>query len=391
MKLRERKVLKNSNVIKKESIKKNYDNLIEKNYEKIENPGSFGGIKRIFNELKIKNKNIKENDIKKYLSNQDEYTLHKPIKRKFSRNKVVVTGIDDTWQMDLVDMSMFQKENNKITFILTIIDVFSKYAWGRMILNKKGETVKDAIKSVIESSNRKPNKIHTDQGTEFFNIQCKSYFDKNNIKHYFTKSALKASIIERFNRTLKDRMWRYFTSINSRIYYDQFDKFFKSYNSSLHSSIKMKPSNVNKKNEGQVFMNLYGFEKNKGEIKTDVKILFKKGDFVRVSKYKHIFSKGYERNWTNEVFEVHKVLLNHSFPVYILIDLMGEEITGSFYAEEIQKVSINIRALEDSGEFFVDQVLETRTVKSKKEYLVSWKYYPESTNSWIKEENWRKK
>ena len=83
---------------------------------------------------------------------------------------------------------------------------------GRMLLNKKAETVLDAIKSVIKTSKRKPKKIHTDQGTEFFNIHSKKFFEKENIKHYHTKSYLKASIVERFNRTLKDKMWRYTNS-----------------------------------------------------------------------------------------------------------------------------------------------------------------------------------
>ena len=184
--------------------------------EKIKNPGSFGGIKKIYDELKKNYKKIKKDDVKNFLGQQDEYTLHKRIKRKFERNKVIVSDIDEVWQMDLVDMKAFQNENNKVTFILTIIDVFSKHAWGRMLLNKKAETVLDAIKSVIKTSKRKPKKIHTDQGTEFFNIHSKKFFEKENIKHYHTKSYLKASIVERFNRTLKDKMWRYFTSIQAK-------------------------------------------------------------------------------------------------------------------------------------------------------------------------------
>ena len=382
------KMVNKKKKIKIENSKKIYDDAIEKSYEKIKNPGSFGGIKKIYDELKKNYKKIKKDDVKNFLGQQDEYTLHKPIKRKFERNKVIVSDIDEVWQMDLVDMKAFQNENNKVTFILTVIDVFSKYAWGRMLLNKKAETVLDAIESIIKTSKRKPKKIHTDQGTEFFNIHSKKFFEKENIKHYYTKSYLKASIVERFNRTLKDKMWRYFTSIQAKKYYDKFDEFFISYNSSYHRSIKMSPNNVKKSNSDEVFKNLYDFDKKEGEYRTDVKIHFKKGDFVRISKYKNIFSKGYEANWTNEVFEIDRIIMNNSFPIYYIKDLLEVEIEGGFYAEELQKVTINIKEAIDNNDYFVESIIKTRIIKGKKEYFVRWKYYPESTSSWIKEENW---
>jgi hypothetical protein len=376
---------------KKEMISKSIGKLMKKNYESIENPGSFGGVKRLYDASKTKNKEIQIFDVKKYLSEQDEYTLHKPVRKIFKRNKVTVSGIDDTWQMDLVDMSAFKNENKNITFILTVIDVFSKFAWGRMLQNKTGLTVLEAIKSIIKNSKRKPKNLHTDQGSEFFNKHCKKYFIEENINHYFTYSGLKASICERFNRTLKDRMWRHFTFAKNNKYYDVFEKFFVSYNSSYHRSIKMSPQSVNKSNSDSVFFNLYGYDKNEGNFDKDVKLNLKEGDFVRMSKYKGIFSKGYERNWTTEVVEVFKINFNNRIPVFICRDLSGEILEGVFYDEELQKVTINIRELERRGEFTVNKILDTRTRKGKKEYFVSWLYYPQSANSWISEGNWNKK
>lgn len=370
------------------SEKKDYDQIVEKYYNRIENQGSLGGISKVYNDLKRKYKDIKKEDVKQYLSQQDEYTLHKPIIRKFARNKVVVSGIDDTWQMDLVDMRALKDENNNVTFIITIIDVFSKYGWGRMLPNKKGETILDAIKSVIEKSKRKPKKIQSDQGNEFFNIHCKNYFEKHKIKHYYTHSGLKASIVERFNKTLKDKMWRYFTMTGTKKYYDKFDEFFKSYNSSYHSSIKMSPKSVNKANSRQVFFNLYNYYKDEGDYQSNVKFSFFIGDYVRISKYKHIFSKGYESNWTSEVFQIDKILFHNSIPIYVLKDLLEEVIDGTFYAQEMQKVGINIREAIKNNEFVIESTLKTRVIKGQKEYFVKWKYYPESSNSWVKQKDW---
>lgn len=388
MKLRSNKA-KIKTEINQVNLKKKND-LIEKSYIKIDNPGSLGGVRKLYEQLKKKNKNIKYSDVENYISTQDEYSLHKPLKKKFARNKVLVFDIDDTWQIDLIDMKKFQKENNKISFILTIIDVFSKYAWGKLLLNKKAETVLEALKLVIEKSKRKPMKIHADQGNEFFNKHFKSYLEKQNIKIYITNSGLKASIIERFNRTIKEKIWRYFTAYKSTTYFDVFDDFFKSYNFSKHRSIKMRPVDVNQKNKDQVFFNLYGYKINESNEK-EINVVFKKGDFVRISKYKNIFSKGYERNWQNEVFEIDKIIVNNSLPVYELKDLLTEKLEGIFYTQELQKVGINIRELEKKGEFEIDKVLDTRIKDKQKEFLVSWKYYPDSTNSWIKESSWVKR
>jgi hypothetical protein len=99
---------------------------------------------------------------------EDAYTLHKPMRRHFKRNRVIVGGIDQQWQMDLADMQSMQKFNDGYRYLLVCVDVFSKYAWLVPLKNKTGPTLVEAFK-VILSSGRKPEKIMTDQGTEFFN------------------------------------------------------------------------------------------------------------------------------------------------------------------------------------------------------------------------------
>ncbi len=368
---------------------KTKDEIIEEKYEQVEYPGSLGGVTRLFNELKTTNKNIKKGDVEKYLSKQDEYTLHKPIRKKFNRNRVVVYGIDNTWEMDLVDMRKHSKENKGFHYILTVIDIFSKFAWGKLLINKKQETVLEALKSIINDSGRIPNKIHADEGKEFWNLQLKNYLEKQNIKLYITQSGLKASVVERFNRTLKERMYRWFTLKKQDVYYDVFDKFFDSYNSSYHRSIRMKPKEVNKTNSKKVFANIYGYDKDEGEVKF-VKMLLKIGDYVRISKYKNIFSKGYESNWTREVFVVDKVIFNNSNPVYSLKDLLDEEIEGLFYVEELQKVSINISQSLDNNNLEINQILETKIENGQKFFRVNWRYYPKTKTDWIKESEIKK-
>ena len=147
----------------------------------------------------------------------------------------------------------------------------------------------------------------------------------------------------------------------------------------------MTPNEVNKENADKVFETLYGYAKDVGEINITTPIIFNRGDYVRISKYKHIFSKGYERNWTTEVFKIIKIITINSTPVYVLQDLMKEDITGTFYTEELQKVGINITEMIENNEYLIEEVLKTKKVNGKKLYYVSWVNYPKSENCWIKE------
>ena len=131
--------------------------------------GGFGGVDRLYKDVKKEGKfNINRTKIKEWLMKQDAYTLHKPIRRRFRRNRVIVGGIHEQWQMDLADMQSMQKFNDGYRYLLVCIDVFSKYAWVVPLKNKKGLSLVDAFK-VILTSGRKPEKIIMDQGTEFFN------------------------------------------------------------------------------------------------------------------------------------------------------------------------------------------------------------------------------
>jgi hypothetical protein len=132
----------------------------------------------------------------------------------------------------------------------------------------------------------------------------------------------------------------------------------------------------NKKNESIVHKNLYGNE-------TDVKSIkpkFKVGDKVRISKYKKVFDKGYLPNWTTELFTVSKVL-NTTPITYKIKDYNDEEIEGSFYEQELVKFD------KQNEDYEVEKILKTRTRNGKKEYLIKWRSYDSTFNSWIPEEN----
>ena len=177
-------------------------------------------------------------------------------------------------------MRSISKENDGFQYILTIIDVFSKKAWAIAIKNKKGSSILDAISPILTKYT--PLFIHADQGNEFFNKELGSFLKKLNIKMYFTNSEVKASIVERFNRTLKEKMWRYFEYSDDYRYIDILDELIDSYNNTYHRSIKCTPNKVTTKNQDKIFSNLYGYNKKSDFEPNIIQTNFKIGDHVRI-------------------------------------------------------------------------------------------------------------
>ena len=180
---------------------------IEELYTDPSNPGSFSGIDGFLRA----NKNIKRSDLLNYLKNSETYTLHKPKRKKFYRRQVIVPSIDHTWQIDLLDVSKIKDENDNHTFLFVCIDCFSKKAWVVKMKDKSAKSSVAAFKTILKISNRKPQKIQADKGSEFFNKEFKKLCNDLKIHLYSTFSELKACIVERFNRTLREKMQRYFT------------------------------------------------------------------------------------------------------------------------------------------------------------------------------------
>ena len=338
-------------------------------------PGSYGGVNSFTKSLKKQKINIKDPQVKKWLLEKEYYTLHRPKRKNFKRRQVIVPGIDHTWQADLVDVSSLSDKNDDFKFILTCIDVFSKYAWAMALKNKSGKTLETAFETFL--SERRPLKLHTDKGSEFYNKNFKGLLDKYKIKMYSTESELKACIVERFNRTLKEKMWRMFTDKKSYRYIDDLDNLIYSYNNTYHNSIKCTPKEVKLKDEEKIFKRLYGYNRNYGD-DTPIHLKFKINDKVRISKYKRVFEKGYTPNWTREIFIVYSVIATNP-AVYKIKDLNDEKILGTFYDYELQKI------YKYDEIFLIDEILKTRVRNNQKEYLVSWLGYPASFNSWVKD------
>lgn len=265
-------------------------------------------------------------------------------------------------------MSAFSRDNKGHKFILSIIDVFSKYGWLVPLRDKKGTTVRDAFQAVFKS--RIPKKLWTDKGTEFYNKEVKELLQKHDVELYSTENEEKSSVVERWNRTMKEKMFKYFSANSTRTYIDVLSDLVHQYNTTKHRSIKMTPTAASQKeNETKVFWNLYG------DLPPMQPPRFKVGDKVRITKKKGVFEKGYTPRWTEEVFTVSTVLGTQP-PTYRLKDLNDEEIQGSFYEPELQKTTQEL--------FRIERILRRRTRQGEREVYVKWRGYPKTFNSWVK-------
>ena len=312
----------------------------------------------------------------------DAYTKHKPVRRKFMRNKTITGAIDQQWQLDLMDMQALASHNDGFRYVLTAIDVFSRYAWAAPTKSKSGAAVTEAFETL--TTERHPRFVQTDKGKEFLNKTFQDHLKSRDIEFFTSENDdIKASLVERLNRSLKEKLWRYFTHKRTYRYLDVLDKVVSSYNRTHHKTLKMAPADVKAENSEAVFY--------RQDVPTEkqIKKMWKKtdlggsdsevivpGDRVRMLRTKGPFDKGYEGHWREEVVNVAKKLGNRGFE---LKDDTGEEIKGVFYPEEVQKVS---KSRYDNT-YLIDKVLRYKTVKGKRLAFVRWKGYSDKFNEWI--------
>ncbi len=205
-----------------ENMQKKWESL----YYSPREPASFSSVTKL-----QKASNAKSSLLVKWLEGQDTYTLHKPYRKHFRRNRVIVYAMDEQWQADFADMRSISKHNDNYKYILTCIDILSKYVLAVFLKSKTGQSLVDAFKLIFKDG-RKPTKINTDQGTGFENTVFKSFVKHHKIHSFTTRSDMKASVVERFNQTLKTKMWRYFTARNTYRYIDVLKDLLFSYNNS---------------------------------------------------------------------------------------------------------------------------------------------------------------
>lgn len=306
----------------------------------------------------------------KWLQSQPTYTLHKPVRRKFKTRKYRTSAPNRQWQADLVDMQQLKKKNNGYGYILTCIDVFTRFAWAVPLKTKAYTNVINGFKTIFKS--KKPKLLQTDQGLEFENKHVQEFFKTNGVHQFSVKSPYKAALVERFHRTLRSRMYRYFTRSGTQRWVDVLPDLLHSYNNRGHSSILgFSPTEATADNNAdKIWENQNRIPRTKKK-----KPAFKVNDMVRLALVKKTFDRGYTPNWTEEIFQVIRVDDKSEPYMYHVKDADGEEIDGRYYKEELQKVDSVYR---------IEKIVKTNLRGGKLYYYVKWMGYAEP--EWISED-----
>ena len=258
--------------------------------------------------------------------------IFSPVVKKFDRIQIQTHYKDECWSIDLIDRSSLAKYNKNYKFIFTIIDNNTKFAWAIPLKDKSGKSTTTAFKKLIETSKRKPEKVWSDRGKEFYNKTFLDFLKQNEIQIYSTHSDLKAVFVERFNRTLLDLIKEPMYIEGKACWLNHINSALDKYNNRVHTTTRMTPFEAsNKPIDPPTFVNKPKQPK------------FQVGDYVRVPDKRNIYSKGYTTNWNRELFKIQKI--NPTNPItYTLEDENNEQIAGKYYEQELLRSVFNFES-----------------------------------------------
>ncbi|KAL3102612.1 hypothetical protein niasHS_000315 [Heterodera schachtii] len=269
-------------------------------YNDPSSPVAFAGVTALWKEARKTIKHLRKKDVQHYLDGHRTYTLMRPRRVHFPRAKTVAAGFMTDVQVDLADFQALSRHNRGHRYLLVAVDVLSKRLFVVPLKNKRAEEMLEAFKQLIDQMPMVPHRIFSDKGTEFKNRLMKEFFEEGEIeKHEPVHSSVKASVAERAIRNVKQRLYRYFAEKETLNWVDAVQKIVDGINSS--------PSRVH-------------------------------DEFVRMSREKGQFEKGYLPNYGDEILEIDEVLKAVRPIRYKLRDEHGEKFKGSFYDQELARV-----------------------------------------------------
>lgn len=290
--------------------------------------------------------------------------LRKRVLKTFPRRKIYTDFVNEYWGADLVDMSNVKSKNQNITFLLNVVDLYSRYAWSIPMKSKTGKEVAEAFKSIGVW----PRHLWVDEGKEFYNKDVKEWCAQHDVEMYSTHSGLKSVFVESFNKTMKEAFYRYFQENLTAKFSEFLPVFISAYNNRIHSSTKETPYNI------------YNDIKPSQEVEEEVpvtKCKFKVGDYVRLSKVKRTFEPGYTNRWTYEVFKISFIDKRYQPVMYNVVDLRDEPISGAFYEPELSLTKIPFFKL-------IKSIVKRKKEKGVNMVLVNYEGYGSEFDQWIK-------
>ncbi|KAL3089110.1 hypothetical protein niasHT_023574 [Heterodera trifolii] len=343
--------------------------LLEFLYKDLSSPVAFTSVEPLLREARKSQPKINRADVQNYLATQRTYTLHRQAKRRYRRLPTLAPGLHTEWQADLAIFDRLAKQNRGYKYLLVCIDTLSRQVFVEPVKTKTSANMIRAFEHIFKRSKYIPWKVLTDQGKEFTARAVQHFFRAKDVEHFcmLTSPQFHAGMAERANRSIKERLYRYFTERNTYTWIDVVQDIVLAINHSPNSSIGMRPADVNFKNAEALRQKLHNAAENVVRRQPRYRV----GDRVRIEKYKHVFQKGYLPRFTNELFTVAEVHTERSPVVYRLRDDHNEIISGWFYANDLCKT------LEDKQQkmYEIEKVLKRKKQNGVDYAFVKWEGY----------------
>lgn len=342
-------------------------------------PWSFGDLKQIKNS----NPDFKHKEIDKFLIQNEIYTRFRGHRKPLRYSPIYVYRKRELFQADVVFFTNkhLVDNNNGYKYLFTCIDCFTKMAWVYPMKANTCANVMQCFQDILKKCGRKPERLNSDRGSELICKSFEGFLADQDIFHYLSYSLRKCPIVERFNLTFQQLLYKIMASKRSWKWTDYIEQAMKIYLNRKHSTIGMSPVQAEKENNAaEVRQNLFKFFQKGRKIKSQPK--YKLNDTVRIWKEKHIFQRGYSEKFSREFFKIIKILQNLPVPRYVLADSAGEVIKGKFFEDELTRF--------EPSDLFEIEVLRTRKRRKKIEYLVHYIGYPSSMDQWIPKKNLEK-
>ena len=342
-------------------------------YTDLDFPATYAGINALQRETRGR---PESKQLKDFLLRDRTYTLHRPRRYKFKRLKTIPLGYCTDVQADLADFQRLSRQNKGYKYLLVTIDVLSRQIYVSPTKSKFAKDVIPAFRDVFKKMPRSPISIYSDRGNEFESREMKSFFKELNIQKFASQTShVKAAFAERAIRTIKTRLYKYFSEKNTQTWYDIIDKLVNAINNSICRTTKMRPNDVNEGNAQELWDSLYK-EDNQKEIPK-----FKIGDHVRLAVSKEAFDKGYLANYSDEILDIAGIRKTNP-PTYVLQHEDGSVLKGKFYKHQL------VKTLRDKNTTYrVEKVLRRKTKNGKKYYYVKYVGLPVSHNQWITDDD----
>lgn len=336
---------------------------------------SYTGVQPVLNSLRKTNAGATLKQVRQQLSGLDSYTKHRFFKRRFPRLHVWAPYQGYRVELDLLSMEHFAADNGGVKFLLNVIDQFSRFAFSEPLLSKSPKDVQKSFAKICSKCPFTIQSIYADDGKEWKG-EMGRFLDEKNIKIIVATSWVKASIIERFQKTLKLRIVKYMRQQHSYEYVSALPNIVNNINNSVNRTLQMAPASIQFSNQHVLYNRLYRPQRKAHSKFKRASAMFEVGDDVIVGLKNTIYKRGYEQNYSDEVFKVEAIL--PTTPItYRIKDRKDRLLPRKYYQRELQRVRFDQHYLYD---------FEVRTPKAKprrNKVLVHFLTEPDDKEEWI--------